>query len=273
MRHAARSAVWVFIVLGPSFALGWGGTGHQIVCLIAEDHLSPQAKAGVHELLGDAHISDAEIASWADEVRRERRSTAPWHYVNIPVSAAGFDRKRDGRNGNNIIDAIEKKKAILANKAATDEERVEALKFLVHFVGDIHQPLHCADRDGDKGGNTRLVMYPGQRKAVNLHSVWDTWLLRDAMKGKRVTDYAEGLDKRIGERERMEWVKGTVEEWANESQRLAVEGAYAGVPADGPPPKLDQKYIDKNEKVVEQQLQRAGIRLADTMNRIFAGRN
>lgn len=78
-----------------------------------------------------------------------------------------------------------------------DQVRRDALKFLVHFVGDLHQPLHCADRDGDKGGNARLVMYPGQKRAVNLHSVWDTYLLKDAMKRRRVLDYARTLDKKI----------------------------------------------------------------------------
>ena len=78
-----------------TWACGWGGTGHQIVCLIAEDHLTPQAKAGIKDLLREASISDAEIASWADEVRRQRRETAPWHYVNIPVEAAGFVGRRN----------------------------------------------------------------------------------------------------------------------------------------------------------------------------------
>src|SRR4051812_20261854 len=94
----------LFGVASPCF--GWGGMGHQIVALIAEDHLSPAAKAGIRDLLGgDAQISDAEVASWADEVRRQRRETAPWHYVNIPADATGFDRKRDGRDGDNVVDA------------------------------------------------------------------------------------------------------------------------------------------------------------------------
>lgn len=87
-------------------------------------------------------------------MRRERPNTAPWHYVDIPVNAHTFDRKRDGRDGNNVIDAIDKQAKILADTTATKGTRAEALKFLVHFVGDIHQPLHCADRNGDKGGNT-----------------------------------------------------------------------------------------------------------------------
>src|SRR4051812_9116662 len=91
----------------PLACFGWGGTGHQIVALIAEDQLTPQAKTRIAELLGkDAHISDAEIADWADVVRRERQKTAPWHYVDIPITEERFDRKREGREGNNVIDAV-----------------------------------------------------------------------------------------------------------------------------------------------------------------------
>src|SRR3569623_1999087 len=91
----------------PVFARAWGGDGHQLVALIAEDHLSPQAKAAIHDLLGkDVNISDAEIASWADEYRRDHRETSAWHYVDIPTDAPAFDEKRDGNNGNNVIDKV-----------------------------------------------------------------------------------------------------------------------------------------------------------------------
>src|SRR4051794_101510 len=85
---------------------GWGGTGQQLVALIAEDELTPAAKTALVNLLGpNVHISDAEVASWADELRRSHPDTAPWHYVNIPVNADRFDRARDGRNGANVVDA------------------------------------------------------------------------------------------------------------------------------------------------------------------------
>jgi hypothetical protein len=256
-------------VLFPVAAFGWGGTGHQIVALIAEDHLSPAAKAGIEELLGHEHISDAEIASWADEVRRQRSNTAPWHYVNIPTNADAFDRGRDGHDGANVIDAIEAQAKILEDKSASREKREEALKFVVHFVGDIHQPLHCADRDGDKGGNKRLVFYPGARKATNLHSVWDTSLLKDAMNGKRVLEYATSLGKRITEKQRKEFAAGTATDWANESHRIAVEQVYKGVAADGPPPTLDKSYVEKGQRVVNEQLLRGGMRLALLLNGAF----
>lgn len=110
------------------------------------------------ELLGDADLSDAEVVSWADEVRRERKESAPWHYVAIPADADGYDPKID-RGGNNVMDAIERFAKILVDKKAPKEDRIEALKFLVHFVGDIHQPLHriLHDRSGNVTFNTVLL--------------------------------------------------------------------------------------------------------------------
>jgi hypothetical protein len=136
MKRIACTVI-LFVVLFPSFSHAWGGDGHQIVCLIAEDHLTPAAKAGIHDLLGkDVNISDAEIASWADQVRRERKATGPWHYVDIPVDAQAFDEARDGKRGSNVIDKINDFKAVLKNPNASKSDRAEALKFLVHFVGD-----------------------------------------------------------------------------------------------------------------------------------------
>src|SRR5687768_6860687 len=91
------------VLMLPSLCLAWGGEGHQLVALIAESHLTPAAKAAVKDLLGDAQISDAEVVNWADEIRRERRDTAGWHYVSIPHDAQGFERERDRREGGTII--------------------------------------------------------------------------------------------------------------------------------------------------------------------------
>ncbi len=137
------AAVLAFSLASP--AVAWNGEAHQLVGWIAEERLSEKAKAGVAELLDGDSISDAEVVSWADQVRRERRESAPLHYVNIRVDADGYDPKID-RDGNNVMDAIERFAKVLADKSAAKEDRVEALKFLVHFVGDLHQPLHCAER-------------------------------------------------------------------------------------------------------------------------------
>lgn len=268
MKHVSSAAVLLVLLL-PSVTWAWGGDGHQIICLIAEDRLTPAAKAGIRDLLGAANISDAEVASWADEVRRQRSKTAPWHYVNIPFDAAGFDAARDGHGGNNVVDKINDFKAVLKDPKASKTDRVEALKFLVHFVGDLHQPLHCVDRNGDKGGNGRLVFFLDQGRAVNLHKVWDTVILLNHKGTTRNVDYAEKLNAEITPEEAADWAKGTTAEWANESHAIAVRIVYRGVPAEGPPPKLDQKYVDTAGTVIDGQLQVAGVRLAAILNDVF----
>lgn len=220
----------------------------------------------VKDLLDGANISDAEIASWADEVRRKRRATAPWHYINIPQDATAFDRQRDGNDGANIIDAIEAQAKILADRAASRENRAEALKFVVHFVGDIHQPLHCSERNGDKGGNKRLVFVPGKREAVSLHFVWDNLVVRELVGKQNIGKVAEKLDKELRKTRYERSMAGKPEDWANESHGVAYMFAYLTVAADGPPPRLDQNYINAGVRQASEQLKRGGVRLAMVLN-------
>jgi hypothetical protein len=258
--------VAIVALLLPTPAFGWNGESHQLIAFIAEERLTAKAKAGVKDLLGDAALSDAEIVSWADEIRRERRETAPWHYVNIPVEADGYDPTRDGNGGDNVLDAITKHAKVLSDKQAPREDRIEALKFVVHFVGDLHQPLHCADRNGDKGGNKRLVFFPGRSKAVSLHQVWDTLILPTRKKKQSVAEYATYLNGEITSKLAKAWSKGSPAEWANDSLRIAKEIAYADVPVDGDPPKLSDEYIARAGPVVDEQIAKAGIRLAAILN-------
>jgi hypothetical protein len=266
------------LLLLPSIALAWGGDGHQVICLIAEDRLTPAAKAGIHGLLGkDVNMSDAEIASWADQIRRQRSETAPWHYADIPVYASAtapstqptFDEARDGQHGNNVIDKVTDFEKVLKDPKASKADKTEALKFLVHLIGDLHQPLHCAERNKDKGGNARLVFFLARQRATNLHSVWDSAILLNHKGGMRNAAYAEKLNAAITPEQAAEWAKGTPIDWANESHDVAVTSVYKDVPVDGPPPKIDQKYIDAVGPVIDQQLERGGVRLATILNDIF----
>ena len=259
----------LIVLLLPATLFAWGGDGHQIVCLIAEERLSPVSKAGIRELLHGQHISDAVIASWADNVRRERPSTGPWHYVDIPIDAPAFDEGRDGQQHNNVIDKINDFAKVLGDPKAPTAERADALKFLVHFVGDIHQPLHCAERNHDKGGNGRLVFFLDQPRAVNLHFVWDASILLHHKGATPTLAYALVLNSKISGEEADRWTKGTAENWANEGHDLARTVVYEGVPAQGPPPKLDQVYVERATEVVDQQLEKGGVRLAAILNRCF----
>jgi nuclease S1 len=189
--------------------------------------------------------------------------------VDIPVDAKAFDETRDGHHANNVIDKIADFTAVLKDPKTTKDAKAEALKFVVHFVGDLHQPLHAAERNKDKGGNSRLVFFLDRPRATNLHSVWDTTILLSHKGTVRNSAYADKLNAAITDAQAAEWAKGTVTDWANESHNVAVQTVYADVAASGPPPKLDQKYVDAAGLVIDRQLQRGGVRLATILNGVF----
>ena len=188
-RHVARTArhsrplqrlaaVAVAAVLGlgaaaPAFA--WGEEGHRIVGLLAESQLSPAARSEVRRLLaGEPEPTLAGVSTWADEVRNEPRwrHTTRWHWVNLPrEQPCTFDDRRDCRGGDCVIGAIEKQLAILSNPRSSDAKRRIALKFVVHMVGDVHQPFH-AGFGFDRGGNDTQLQF--NRRGWNLHALWDS---------------------------------------------------------------------------------------------------
>ncbi|MBI3462325.1 MAG: S1/P1 nuclease [Planctomycetes bacterium] len=261
----------------PGRVWAWGPQGHQIVGRIAELHLTPAAKAAIAQLLGEGEsISDSEVANWADDVRKFFPESGPWHYVDIPVEESRYSHARDCKYSDCVIERIEKFRELLADKHARKSDRQRALKWLVHLAGDLHQPLHCAERrDGegnpDQGGNKRKVYFLKETVQSNLHEVWDTKLLVHGIGAAELNDaalpnYAAQLNSRINEEQVAQWAKGNSKAWALESHHAAVAHVYAGVPADGPPPRLGPEYVEKNQPVVEEQLSKAGIRLAELLN-------
>ena len=167
--------------------------------------------------------------------------------------------------------AIEDFKVTLASKTLPKARRQEALLFLVHFVGDLHQPLHCATRN-DRGGNGLKVTLLGQspHHSMNLHSVWDGDLVHIIMPTANAFDSGKALNQAITDEERTAWQGGTTKQWAMESYALARKVSY--LRADGTmlpttgEPDLDQAYVDKAKPVVLSQLKKAGIRLAKVLN-------
>jgi hypothetical protein len=268
MRSKILSRLVVLLICSfPITAFAWGPDGHRIVALIATARLSPAAAAQVKAIFGNATLAD--VANWADDIRQDRPETGSWHFVDIPVTAKAFDEKRDGNNSNNVIDAIEYYARYLLDKSKPAADRNDALKFLIHFVGDVHQPMHCVDRDGDRGGNKRLVFFLDQPKAVNLHRVWDSTIIQQEMGTTAVTVFASALNSRISQAQADEWSKGTPQDWANQSHEVAVNVCYADVPENGPPPKLGEDYLNRAEKATDEQLERGGVRLAMVLNTIF----
>jgi hypothetical protein len=153
MRALHLIAAAVLAYAAPTGAFAWGVEGHAIVADIAEARLTPAAKAQVVSMLsGENHTRLDEISSWADEVRNQKPKTASWHFVDVPFDAPGYDPSRDCADGNCVVRQIIDFTAVLGNNSATPTDRFEALKWVVHFVGDIHQPLHAED-DKDRGGN------------------------------------------------------------------------------------------------------------------------
>jgi hypothetical protein len=246
------------IVLLPVICLGWGRDGHQIVATIAEDHLNETAKVMIQSLIGNNHLYS--IASWADDIRRERRETGPWHYVNIPLGSQ-YDASRDCAPPRSCIVAkINDLVKVLIDKNAPREDRTEALRFLVHFVGDVHQPMHAA-REA-KGGNGVKVSYLSSARCgpydCNLHGVWDSSMILHARLSR--AEYAEHEEKLIKMENLESQASGTPEQWANESVKRA-QAAWVQNGAN-----LEELYDQQEIKVVDRQMALAGLRLAKLLN-------
>ena len=265
---------FAFLSLSALTGLAWGPAGHEIVGRIAEQRLTPAAVQFICDLHNpEIHIADAGVADWADFIRRDHPETAPWHYVDIPFAAAKYDADRDCRQpAGCVISAIEKFRHVLADRQTNSAARLDALKFLVHFVGDIHQPLHCAERHNDHGGNLVLVNWPGNPVALKLHAVWDGMILGTSLHDQQLTapEYADQLNRAVTAAQLQAWNAGTPADWAWESHRLAVTEVYAAIPEDNRAHRLDDDYISKSQHLVAEQLTKAGIRLADLLNKLAA---
>jgi hypothetical protein len=237
----------------------WGPEGHRLVAEIAWKHTTAAARAEITKLLpeGETVIS---VAPWADEVRPQRRETAPWHYINIPIEAPRGNWRPYCPGNECIVTAVERFAARLADQQLSAAEREEALRFLVHFVGDLHQPLHCGDRR-DRGGNDVPVVFRG--RPTNLHSIWDTPLPGETL---RLEGVRERLLREADPEELQRAAEGGPEEWVWDSHRASRDFAYAALPP-ARPALLDDEYAQQAYPVIERQLRLAGLRLAAMLNR------
>lgn len=233
----------------------WGGDGHRIVARVAERELTPAARAEVTRLLALEPVATLEsVSTWADETRSH--ATAHWHYVNFPRNGAcDFAAAPLCMEGMCVVTAIERQTAVLAS-AATDEARLKALKYVVHFVADVHQPLHAGYAD-DRGGNQYQVYVFG--RGTNLHAVWDSALVAHWPGG------ADALLEAAEEEARAMKVSGgralAPAAWAEESCRIV--GSQGFYP-DGH--KLDPEYAQRWAPTLVHQLAFAGKRLAALLN-------
>lgn len=247
----------------PSLALAWGRTGHALVAELAEPDLTGPARRQIDALLAtEPGATLPGIASWADELRKNDadlgKRTARWHYVNLGESDCHYEPPRDCRNGDCEVEALNAQTAILADRTLPAAQRLQALKFVVHLVGDMHQPLHSGYAR-DKGGNDVQVNVDGD--GSNLHALWDSGLLRHTgLDQDALLARIRALPVPAGARARLSLPPPSAQ-WAEASCRIAVSpGLY---PAGA---KIDQAYFDTWTPVAEQQLRLAGVRLAAVLN-------
>lgn len=274
---------------GPVWA--WGDEGHEVIGLIAEHYLAPAVHARVLELLSqdDTGLVERDMAhesTWADKYRASDRDgakrrylgTRDWHFVDLEINGLDLDRACYGRRPlaagvpasvgpaeDCIVDKIDQFYAELENPATAPAERRAALQFLMHLVGDLHQPLHASD-DHDQGGNRKLAGGAGMG-LDNLHHDWDVEFVMRL--GTSDTDIARRLIDGITDAERARWSAGTPLDWAMETYAVSKQHAYGMLPAPGAGSRyeLSQAYIDDATRVTAEQLSKAGVRLASMLNR------
>ena len=263
------SAVILLAFAAPAF--GWSKQGHQLVGELAARDLTPAARAEVARLLaGEADPTLAGVSTWADEIRAQSRSTgnplgersSRWHYVNFPDEGCNYVAARDCPDGNCVIGAINTQRTILADRTQPLQARREALKFIVHFVGDAHQPMH-AGLASDRGGNNFQLNYRGKGspkgEGTNLHGVWDYWLLRSAnLDNPGYT--AKLLQSPLPEGTRLA-ADNPAAEWTLESCRLIASNSL--YPSKR---RITDAYLDLHRPTAEARVRQAGARLAALLN-------
>lgn len=264
MRFAKLPAL--AILIAPTPCLAWGAEGHRIVAAVAEGELSPAAQQQVSELLGShgAKAAMVSVSTRADEIRRQFPNTAPLHFVDIPLSAPVYDPARDCPRNNCLVAQTEKDERIVADRQLAAPGRAEALRFLIHFVGDITQPLHNEDND-DRGGN-RVQLILGRRH-TNLHAVWDVDVVRAL--GRDSEEVAARLEREITPIEKRDWSTGRPEQWANEAHqtaRIEIYSPSAGQGGTDAPICLTVQYACQQRSVAAPQLEKPGVRLAAVLN-------
>lgn len=255
-------------LLAPVFCHAWGAAGHKIVAAIAYEMLTPETRAEVDKLLDEDFI-DASL--WADDIKEDRPETAPWHYVNTPRGETAVELKRDCADGNCVVAQIQRNLQTLRDTSNSRETRREALKFVIHFIADIHQPLHVS-RAADRGGNDIAVAFFGE--PTNLHAVWDKGLLEKFLEDNGLTwrSHARDLSQSPYVHEIFEPGEHAAVHWANTSRSVAEHIAYAH--PDGRPVKsgdrLGAAYYRRTSPVVNESLRIAGVRLAHAIGNALA---
>jgi S1/P1 Nuclease len=254
-RLAALAGLALSTMFAPA-AAAWGPLGHRAVGRIAERHLTPQAARAVAELLAPEQL--AYVTTWADEIRSEPEGAKAeaWHWVTIPDGQTYESTQKN--SAGDVWEAIPRLEQVLADRKASRLERTQALKWLSHLIGDIHQPLHVG-RGDDRGGNELLVLWFNEPS--NLHAVWDSKIIESNQLSfseiAELVDWPSPVELR-------EWQASGPSDWARESQQLRGACYELG------DRKLSYRYIHDHWPTVQRRLLQAGVRLAGELNRLLA---
>ena len=270
--HRAIVLTLLFAIQSWSAAYGWGDEGHRITGYIADELLTATARAELRKI-GDDDL--AQIATWLDDQRdaleQRYRGSSRWHYENRPACGSSSGGSSTCPRGQCITRQIERSLAVLDDRQAGRAQRVEALRILVHLLGDLHQPLHLAD-NGDRGGNDTYVLLPNDGRPRRLHEAWDTRFLRMNLRRRDEQAYAHSL-LTAHRSERTAWKNGDIAAWAMESYTIGTRHAYDLLPGfacgrhDSAPIRLPSSYIEQAREDVDVQLVKAGVRIAEILNR------
>jgi len=260
----------ILLCIATQRSWAWGREGHRLTALVAEQYLTPETRAAIVELLGKQTLAD--VAPWADEYRADHPETAPWHFVDIPLSETTFDRNRDCPVSKTdpsspwrdcVTDRILYFEGQLGDTSLPPAQRAMALKFLVHLIGDIHQPFHAM---GDaRGGNDITVDFLGLSTCgtykCNLHGVWDDSIIEE--QGLNEKKYTERLLEEIKTNNWQNMAGGTPSTWANISHHYAIDAFTPNGAL------ITHEYVKEESKIVDAELALGGLRLAHVLNRIL----
>ena len=306
------------VLITPSQVWAWGCVGHQTIALIAEKHLNAHAAAMVNQLLRGNPIdptlarycqpvsSDpmADSSTWPDDIRSRHPEYSPWHFIDVPLGVSHGDIEKYCPKSTDCVTSVLREQIKILQTPGTDpQQKADALRFVIHFVGDIHQPLHDVTNN-DEGGNCVPVSFfdkeaqlrgdPAKENySPNLHSVWDAFIIERAANGKSVAELAAELNTEFQGKSEL-WQRGgaDLDEWVWEGHRLAEEFSYGKLPqkiAVEQPETVNSCAGDNNvgarmfalheqvadpyqnsaAPVVEEQIAKAGIRLAMVLNQIW----
>jgi len=296
-RSFVAAAIAAAAISAAPEAHAWGPYGHAIVADIAQERLTPQAQKTATALLAqEGHQTLDQVASWPDTIGHVPKSkgglpeTLVWHYVDIDVSSRGYDQERDCADHNCVAEKIPELEKILADTHAPAQQRLDALKWVVHLIGDVHQPLHAAERDHDKGGNAVRLSYYGEtlNGHMNLHSLWDEGVMdREAnlqvgphysIDFAKAKSEASVLAQHITPDEAKYWTAGfstdhvrdATIDWVDESHAFARSISYGALPQNKNA-ELGAEYTTIAWPIIQLRLEQAGVRLAAVLNTALSG--